>query len=226
MSIARHQAGLSLVEMMVGIAIGLIVVAAAAMLVATQLSENRRLLLETQVQQDLRATSDIIAREIRRAGYWTTSRRGAWYQDTPAVVENPYAGVNLVSASEVHLSYSRAVTEAAQGAAVTDSERLGYRLRSGVIETQLGLDNWQALTDGATLRVTELRIELVPVATDRAICPKDCAGLGAPEACWPELTVREVSVFIDGVAVSDAAVRRTVRNRVRLRNDLVTGSCP
>ncbi len=33
-----------------------------------QLSENRRVLLETQVQQDLRAAADIIARDLRRAG--------------------------------------------------------------------------------------------------------------------------------------------------------------
>ncbi|MBL0296208.1 MAG: hypothetical protein IPQ21_03185 [Betaproteobacteria bacterium] len=53
---------------MVGITVGLFIVAAAAMLVTTQLGDNRRLLLETQVQQDLRATADIITRELRRAG--------------------------------------------------------------------------------------------------------------------------------------------------------------
>ena len=51
---------------MVGVAVGLFVVAAASMLVATQLSDNRRLTLETQVQQDLRAAADIITRELRR----------------------------------------------------------------------------------------------------------------------------------------------------------------
>ncbi len=45
----RSQRGLSLVELMVGITDGLFVVAAAATLVANQLSDNRRLLLETQV---------------------------------------------------------------------------------------------------------------------------------------------------------------------------------
>lgn len=59
-----RQRGLSLVELMVGITVGLFVVAAAATLVANQLSDNRRLLLETQVQQDLRATMDIITRAV------------------------------------------------------------------------------------------------------------------------------------------------------------------
>ena len=37
-------------------------------MVATQLSDNRRLLIETQVQQDLRASMDIITRQLRRDG--------------------------------------------------------------------------------------------------------------------------------------------------------------
>ena len=64
---------------MVGVAIGLFVVAAASMLVVTQLSDNRRLTLETQVQQDLRASADIITRELRRAGHWGKARDGVWY---------------------------------------------------------------------------------------------------------------------------------------------------
>jgi len=69
--IRRHrsaQQGLSLVELMVGITIGLFVVAAASLVVSNQLFDNRRLLLETQLQQDLRATMDIITRQLRRAG--------------------------------------------------------------------------------------------------------------------------------------------------------------
>ena len=76
----RRQRGLSIVELMVGMAIGLFVVAAASMLVVTQLSDNRRLTLETQVQQDLRATADIITRELRRAGHWGKARDGVWYR--------------------------------------------------------------------------------------------------------------------------------------------------
>lgn len=63
-----RQRGLSLVELLVGISVGLFVLAGATLLLSTQLGDNRRLLLETQLQQDLRATMDIITRELRRAG--------------------------------------------------------------------------------------------------------------------------------------------------------------
>jgi hypothetical protein len=38
--------------------------------------------------------------------------------------------------------------------------------------------------------------------------------------------VREPTIDITGEAAHDAAVQRSVRSTVRLRNDPVTGSCP
>jgi len=41
------------------------------MVLTTQLGDNRRLLLEAQMQQDMRTAADLISRDLRRAGYWT-----------------------------------------------------------------------------------------------------------------------------------------------------------
>ena len=68
---------------MVGIALGLFVVAASTALVANQLGDNRRLLLETQVQQDLRASMDIITRQMRRAGATTPANVEAGAASAP-----------------------------------------------------------------------------------------------------------------------------------------------
>jgi hypothetical protein len=39
--------------------------------------------------------------------------------------------------------------------------------------------------------------------------------------------VRDITVFIKGRAANDASVERSVRSRVRLRNDeLIPGTCP
>ena len=54
----RPPRGVSIVELMVGITIGLFILAAATVMLTSQLADNRRLLLEAQVQQDLRATAD------------------------------------------------------------------------------------------------------------------------------------------------------------------------
>ena len=91
---------------MVGVAIGLFVVAAASMLVVTQLSDNRRLTLETQVQQDLRATADIITRELRRAGHWGKARTGSGMRTT----RRPFASTPMPPSSRPTAARSSTAT--------------------------------------------------------------------------------------------------------------------
>lgn len=64
----RRRSGVSLVELMVGMAAGLLVVALALVAMAQHLHENRRLLAQTRLLQDLRTVSDLILRDLRRAG--------------------------------------------------------------------------------------------------------------------------------------------------------------
>ena len=64
---------------MVGVAVGLFVAGGAAKLFVDNLSNNRRMLVETRINQDLRAATDLIARDLRRAGYW----RNAHLQTPP-----------------------------------------------------------------------------------------------------------------------------------------------
>jgi prepilin peptidase dependent protein B len=60
--------GLSLVELMVGMAVGLLVVAVALFAITQHLQENRNVLAETRLLQDLRTVTDLLARDLRRAG--------------------------------------------------------------------------------------------------------------------------------------------------------------
>ncbi len=210
-SALRHQTGLSLVELMVGVAIGLMVVAAAATVTATQLGDSRRLVLEAQVQQDLRATADIIARELRRAGHWDNAATSVWAPGS-AVAANPYATVTIAAGSdEVAVTRSAGAVE--------------FRLLAGppgVVQMQRGAGGWQALTDPATLDVTGLNIQAQPIAAIQMGCTALCTGGG--QACWPTIEVRELQVQINGRAVSDAAVLRSIRSSVRLRNDRIVNN--
>jgi type IV pilus assembly protein PilW len=224
MSSRRLQRGLSIVELMVGVAVGLTIAAAATMMVASQLADTRRLLVETQIQQDLRATADQIARDLRRAGFWhgaylgTSTGAGAGPIQT-----NPYRytspGDDVVTEE---VTYTYAAPTVAEDNAVTDPEWRGFRLRSGVIESQLGAGNWQALTDATTLRVTKFGVTRHAERVELA-CALACSA--GPTPCPPQLVVHRLTVDIAGEAVHDAAIRRSVRAEVRLRNDTVVGEC-
>ncbi|MES1161637.1 MAG: prepilin-type N-terminal cleavage/methylation domain-containing protein, partial [Rhizobacter sp.] len=65
-----HQHGLSLIELMIGVAIALFIAVAGSTLLVGHLRENRALLLEARLTQDLRTAADLITRDLRRAGYW------------------------------------------------------------------------------------------------------------------------------------------------------------
>lgn len=214
----RPACGLSLVELMIGIAVGLFVVAAAAMLLSTQLNENRRVLLETQVQQDLRAAADIITRELRRAGHWENAATVVWKPGAAAAI-NPHRTVWPASApaGEVGFEYYRRPAEEGP---------FGFKKEGSVLKTRLGAGGWQELTDSNTLRITRFSVEPVPAppVSSRLVCPKPCPD--GTESCWPTLTVREYQVEIEGEAVSDPAVKRSLRTVVRLRNDLVEFNVP
>lgn len=207
----RSQSGLSIVELLVGVAVGLFVVAGAAMLVGSQLSDNRRLLLETQLQQDLRSSADIITRELRRAGYWSLSENGVW---TPSAEPqpNPFAAVTMPAATEVNYTYRRGPGQEGP---------YGFKLENGSIKTLLAAGGWQDLTDSRTLRITALNIAPNNSAPIVLPCPKDCPGPGGPQDCWPRLVVRSFTVTLTGQAVHDAAIQRTLQTTVRLRNDQV-----
>lgn len=234
MRIAHHspgrQRGLSLVELMVGIAVGMFVVAGATMLAATQLIDNRQLLLETQIQQDLRATADIITRELRRVGHWERARDAVWSAGGAGIRDNPYGAWAInADGDEVTMSLSRAALEVDENNAVDESDRLGFRLNNGVIETKLGNAGWQALTDGSTMRVTAFNVALEAAAPPAPAsgapiiaCPNDCPGGGT--ACWPTLTTQQFVVDITAEAANDVRVQRSVRTRVRVRNDAVVNN--
>lgn len=213
----RRQRGLSIVELLVGVAIGLIVVAAASLVVATQLSENRKLLLETQVRQDLRATADIVTRELRRTGAWNAPHQGVWYPGSPGVARNPYDTVTVTTlgtdADQVVYAYFRQTGSAGP---------YGFKLEGNVLKSSLDGLAYQELSDPRTLRVTNFTV--TPVATNATPgpnasipCPKLCPD--GTQACWPTLNVRELDVVIEGQSVSDPSITRRLETRVRLRND-------
>jgi type IV pilus assembly protein PilW len=249
------QRGLSIVELMVGITIALFILAGATLVLTTQLDSNRRLLLEAQLQQDLRTTADMISRDVRRAGYWGKAYCSIWPAAAPASSEesakdpancsqpNPYTRIVPDAApapdGTTQLVYDRS-TDFEGGApyntddgavdggdATRPRERVGFRLNqtTGAIEYMVGANNWQALTDAAVMQVTQFRMVL-----NRRVLPAPCADADCPKGpqCDGLMSVqsRDLTITIVAQAVHDARVQRSVSENVRLRNSLPVEQCP
>ena len=223
------QRGLSLVELMVGIAVGLFVVAAATTLVANQLGDNRRLLLETQVQQDLRSAMDIVTRQLRRAGAAPPTTVMAAMAASPVMggASNPFGSIPLTTGTASQVEFSFYLDDDEQGP-------FGFKRENGVIKAQMRgtggavAPQWQDLTDPNTLKVTSFSITPRTVTSAPLPCPNLCPiasasvdPTGTRQYCWPRLSVRSYIVNIRAEAKTDPGVRRALQNEVRVRNDNV-----
>lgn len=215
------QHGLSLIELLVGAAVGLIVVAGALQLHARHLQDNRRLLIEARLQQELRSATDLIARQLRRSGYWQHALSGvAGLPFTDAAV-NPHSTLATVSPATFG-----ADVDDAPGAGSDATSRWGLRLNGNRLQARIGAGTWQDLSDPVFVSVDAF--ELVP--TERAIdllarCVVDVCPAGALN-CPPRQLIRSVEIRLRAHATADTTLVREARETVRLRNDLIRGACP
>lgn len=238
---------------MIGIAIGLFIVAGATLMLTTQLGDNRRLLLEAQVQQDLRAAADMISRDIRRAGYWGQSYRQVWPASAAAAASspNPYTRIDPASAplGTTAIEYDRSTDEEGALFGTDDNgvdatadrprERVGFRLHgtspNRTIDYLVGANNWQALTDSEVLEITVFQIVLNSVPVDvpcgAGPCgPCDAAGkcpaINPATGCKLVQSHRDVTITIVAKARHDPSVEKALRDIVRLRNSVPSEVCP
>lgn len=224
------QRGLSIIELMIGITISLFILAGATMVVSSQLADNRKLLLEVQMQQDMRAVLDLVARDLRRAAYWGKADENVWPAGTAPLVTNPYSSMSTTSTA---LSYTRSLDETRSGTlqwrtaennVANSDEQGGFRFNGAQerIETLIAADNWQSVTDENVMKVTQFQVTMTsnPVP---APCGADCplSASGTPL----QLCVRSITLTITAKSAHDPRVVRSVQSTIRLRNDLVAEAC-
>jgi len=217
------QRGITLVELMIGLALGLFIVASASTLLLGRIREHRALLVESRLMQDLRASAELVTRDLRRAGYWGDATAALWKAGGGNAVANPYTALAPAAAASDAVSF-RFSRDSTENDAVDVNEQFGFRLRKGVIEMLLG-GSWQALTDNGTMVVQSFSVTpSVQEVSLQGVCAKPCSSGGTE--CMPKQQVRSLAVMITGRSAIDAGVVRSVRSDVRVRNDAVVGSCP
>ena len=224
LSLPARAQGISMVELLVGLAVGLFIAAAGVTLMAGNLRENRALMLESRLMQDLRTAADIITRDLRRAGYWTGALASVQPIAGATPATNPYLALapSAAASDAVSFAFSR---DAAENHRLDSNEQFGYRLRRGVIEMQLGSGNWQALTDLNTATVSAFTV--TPTVEEISLagqCSRPCSA-GAVD-CPPRQQVRSLELAISARSSVDPSVQRSLRSQVRLRNDAIVGACP
>lgn len=245
----RHQHGLGMVELMVGITVGLIVAAGASLVAVNQISEHRRLMLETQVQQDLRTAADLLQQEMRRAGFRGQADLGVWApakavgSGPSTAIANLYAPLTVTTDKDtgnVVVSYLYARQDPvtfiySPTGTPSGNEQFGFMWdkQTEVLYLKLGLGangqpNWQPITDPDNLRIKNFSVNLSDQFVNLGeFCDQPCdpTTTTASDSC-PRQNVREVSFQIVGQAKHDANVVRTLTGTERIRTEAIIGACP
>ncbi|MDO9285355.1 MAG: hypothetical protein Q7U26_10690 [Aquabacterium sp.] len=220
----RLRRGVSIVELMVGITVGLLVVSGALSMSASNLDKSRRLLSDVRFNQDLRVAADLVTRDLRRAGYWGEAIRGTQaIGATAATAQNPYAGVTGSAGAGFTYQFSRDVAE---NGTLDANEQFGFRIHAGALQMRGDADGWRDVTDTKVMRMADDGLVITPSVTVLPLghmCPRAC-NAGTPNC--PTSTVRSYAVRLTASAAADPTVVRELRTTVRLRNDQLAGRCP
>ena len=230
----RLSLGMSIVELLIGIAIGLFILAGASAMLVSNVTNSRQLLIEARINQDLRATMDLVTRDLRRGGYWGNSLAGTLATGSASVTQaNPYSAVTSTG-TQIDYAYTRDTTE--NNALDAGTEQFGFRLNktTNAIEMNVG-GTWQTLTNTDILNIPASGFTITPTETTidiRAACAKTCTDTvlspSVPTSIQncPRVQVRTYNIVLAGTSKTNSAVRRTLRSQVRVRNEAMTGSCP
>lgn len=219
----KHQ-GLSLVELLVGLAVALVVLTGAGAAFIAHSNSVAGSLKSDKMNHDMQVTLDIMINELRRAAYWNSEATGA-------PTSNPFASV-YINGSCVLYSYDM---DNAAGTNVSDglqqnNERFGYKLNSGAVWMKKSGDaasavdcsagDWERVTDPNILSVTQLSFTLsakcvnanTAVVTDLA-----CTGASGTTG-QRTIEIRGISVAAQANVVGDTAVKK-LDAFARLRNN-------
>ena len=220
---ASTQRGVSLVELMVGIAVGFALAMVITQVFVNQVVGNTNMLKETRLNQELRAIMDLAVRDIRRGGYWGNAISGAWYDGSPGVATNPLNSITVgdtvnpaaaTSGSSVGYSY-----DVNGDGTIDDAENFTIRLTGSVVELVQGITSptTTSLSDPGTTTITALTFTIAPATVGIA-----CVVAGSN----PALTVRKITIALTGRLADDATVTRSMQETGRVRTDYIVGACP
>lgn len=219
----RRQRGISLVELMIAMVLGLLVSAIVIGMFSSTVGSTRQAVTTIRLNQELRTVMDLMIRDLRRSGYWN----GA------LAASNPYASITeagapvavyLAAGSNTHLNTTTAgdsgecvilgYDSEASGSAA--AERLvGYRYdandeaveglwaSSFATPAHCDMGTWQNLTDEEAVRITALEFTPEP-----------------NPASFAAATVRNLIITLSAESRRDARIKTEIRDQVRIRNDL------
>lgn len=225
------QRGITLIEMMIAILIGLIVAATAITIYVYSVKSQTENINLIRLNQDVRGIMDLVVRDVRRAGFVTSSPESNF----ACLKNNPFGTISLLESDtsttgDSCLLFSYNANDN-QLCSVESNEHFGFRNDDGVLqmkssggnETDCSSGNWEAINDEeinitSVFSLDQKELDITEMfADDDARCDpgEECNVCDSGNQC---LTIRTVDIEITGEL--DDGTEQTITEQIRIRNDL------
>lgn len=211
---STNSSGFSLTEMMVALLIGSLLVGSSITILSSTSRHNHQTVSAIRLNQDLQGILEIISNDLRRAGYWSLAANDIESDSN----NNPYmtTATDLkINNNCVLFSYDANNDGTLANLNSSNDERYGYRLRnnsvqarpsSGEFNCNSTSNDWESITDPASIVITQLNFTLSNVAVPTT------NGSGT-------INIRNVDIAISGYHADTPQLTKTLTHHVRLRND-------
>lgn len=209
-----HTFGFTLVELMVSTALSLFILSGVIYIYTHVISSVNKELKVIRLNNELQAIINTISKELRRASYWSQ----AHLQIGKA---NGFMPINITESQTGEMnacilySYDRD-KDNADGKPNTDNQ-FGYQLSSGIIRTKsrdascngvtcsnCTTGNWWQVTDGNTVKITELKFTvnnlMLPIDLDYS------------------MSIRQLDIKLSGELRNDSNISQHIHKTINIPN--------
>lgn len=230
----KHQAGVTLMEMLIGLALSVVVTSSMVILMGNSLGTATRIIHSSQLTDELRNSMSMITRDLRRANYSATSIFCYGNSNCGAKdgVSEQAGDISIVDADGDGIDddncFIFALDRNHDGDAANDP-RAGFRrvvdnnvgvieMFTGGVDAKCDTDNgWIALTDPATVNISEFTINQ-DLSFSRVIEENETSSFTNRQ--------RQIQIQLEGQLVLEEAagidmVSRRMEDIIYVRNDFI-----
>jgi len=241
----KRQAGLTLIEAMISLALSLIVTSAMVALMANSLGTSTRVIHMSQLTDEMRNAMSMMTRDVRRANYSANSIFCYGYSKCGLNADTTYGALQIGDIDIASVGGNTCLTftldrDFSGRVIYAEDPAAGFRLRndagSGVAWIEMytgnaqpncsaadGADGWIELTDPGTVNITEFTVD------DAGSFTKE-----VPESKTVtfDSRQREIKIILEGQLVveedmvsagtlADTIVSRRLEDTIYVRNDFI-----
>lgn len=219
----KSEVGYTLIELMIGLLVGLIVLSGVIYAMLLSLSSSRNVLNSARLNQEVSTLNDIIVGEVKRAGYWPTSVASS-------AIDSPYGDGSEIAIAVPESGCVLYSYDMNGDQSLTNSEKRGFKLESvsgvGVIKLRVSgsaMDDcsdgdWSEwLTDESFMDVRSFAV----TETENCLLSDGGASVACGAVSSAFVSVRELGVSLEAEVVADPDWKASFQDVVKVRNNKV-----